>query len=172
MPSLQLRIFCGAFSHIFETWKQTLKMCWLHRFLPKQLKHRWRDCLWKQTYRLGNICVFWHIQYGICFCLTRVSSSVSKKLLGITPSMVQSLPLTWAGTVLNCVCVCVCVDISVRGDQGPGSRGVGGGTQVTALRGSAVPFPPRISFHSWNHCVNRGGSILRSPFPTSCFPPW
>lgn len=114
MPSLQLRIFCGAFSHIFETWKQTLKMCWLHRFLPKQLKHRWRDCLWKQTYRLGNICVFWHIQYGICFCLTRVSSSVSKKLLGITPSMVQSLPLTWAGTVLNCVCVCVCGHLRER----------------------------------------------------------
>ena len=109
MPSLQLRIFCGAFSHIFETWKQTLKMCWLHRFLPKQLKHRWRDCLWKQTSRLGNICVFWHIQYGICFCLTRVSSSVSKRLLGITPSLVQSLPLTWAGTVLNLVCVYVCV---------------------------------------------------------------
>ena len=171
MPSLQLRIFSEAFSHVFETWKQALKMCWLHRFLPKQLKHCWRDCLWKQTSWLGNICVFWRIRYGICFCLTRVSSSVSKIIVRNNP---QSGAVTSAhvGRHRCELCVCVRAHILMRGNQGPGSHGVGDGIQVTALRGSAVPFLPRISFQPWNHCVNRGGSILRSPFPTFCFPPW
>lgn len=121
MPSLQLRIFSEAFSHVFETWKQALKMCWLHRFLPKQLKHRWRDCLWKQTSWLGNICVFWRIRYGICFCLTRVSSSVSKIIVRNNP---QSGAVTSAHVgrhrcelcvcVRARICVCVCIHLDER----------------------------------------------------------